>query len=179
MSVGIALFLADNVPRLRIHETLRNVEPMPRTQEGVELLLALLGRYGLAGEGPESLTARKIFGSGECAFRHMFFGWNGVFFANSAGAQVFVEAALAIAPADKGTASGFGKLRVVNISQFGKLSDQCGNIGVPFIVPAALADFARQISRELRLCGRIFADIMERQIAQSLAIQRRCRLFDR
>jgi len=103
----------------------------------------------------------------------MLLGLRSIFVFDPACAQIFVQPTFAITAAHKGSAARFGKLGVVDIAQLGKLFDQSGNVGASPAVPPAITAFAGTLRAELGPRGRIFADIMQRQRAQTLVIQGR------
>ena len=143
---------------------------MSGTQESVQLLIPFLRWRGFLCKGTKTFASGKVFGSGEDAIFHMRFGMDGIGVTNSAGAQILTQPSLTKTPADKGPAAGLGKLGVVDITQRRELFGQTCDIRRPFPIPTAFARLSRQIACQFRLCGRIFADIMQRQLTHPFLI---------
>ncbi len=165
--------LVDHFSRFGIYEAFGDVEAMACAQKSLQLFVPFFRRCSVSGKRPYSFFSRKIFGSGKFTLRHVLFCRNGVAFTNATGAQVLVEAALAITATNETAAARLGKLGIVNIADFCKLFDQVGDIGSRLAIPSALADLAVQVSAKPGLSRRVFANIMQRQAAQTVVIQRR------
>ena len=143
---------------------------MSGAQESVQLLVPFLRWCGFLCKGTKPFSSGEVFGSGEDAIFHMRFGMDGIGVTNSAGAQILAQPSLTKTPADKGPAAGLGKLGVVDLAQRRELLGQACDIRRPFVVPTAFARLSRQIAYQFRLCGRIFADIMQRQLTHPFFI---------
>ena len=98
-------------------------------------------------------------------------------FGYAARTQIIIQPPFAVPPVHKRTAAGLGKLSVVDIAEFGKLTNQCIYISGAVVTPATLTDFAAKIGGQFASGSCVFADIMQRKASQALFVERRRRLF--